>query len=525
MNPTKTWRAWLPWVALALAVGGALFAAGAYVVIRAFETPVRIALAVALVGAAGFLYLEPDRVRRWLTGREARYGSNALVLSLAFVGILAALNYLATLYPQRWDLTEDKSNTLPPEVQEVLDSLEQPVKAYAFYSANMDRTFARETLDKFALASDGKFTYEFVDPIANPGLAQQYGVTRDGTVVLVQGDRHEQVLFLSDEEMANALARLMRPEERVVYFITGHGEGDIETLGDNGYSLLKEELTNRNFTVRTWSLPAEGTLPDDADVVVLAGPVEDITPAEQKALTDYLSNGGRVIFLFNTSPEGAAEPDADLTDYLASHWYIQVDNDVVVDTSSPQQPLIAVGVPERGHPITQDLQGLVVLFPVARSVRSLGDQAPATLTVRELVRTTERAWGETDLSIFTSSSPEGAQQVAYDEGEDLPGPVSLVVAAEDTLTGARVVVIGDADFVRNGFYQAYGNGLLMLDAVDWAAGQENLITVAPRPQTQRYLKPLAGYGLGLLALSSICLLPGTVLIVGGVVWFRRRMRR
>ncbi len=519
----KAWRTWLPWVSLGVAVVAALVAAGAYVVLRAFEPPVRIALAVALVGLATFLYLEPHRVRRWLTGREARYGSNALVMSLAFVGILAALNYLVTLYPQRWDLTEDQRNTLAPEIQELLGQLETPVKAYAFYSANINRDFARETLDKFVQASDGKFTYEFVDPIVNPTLAQEYGVTRDGTVVLVMGERREQVPFLSDEEIANALARLMRPEERVVYFITGHGEGDIETLGDAGYSMLKEELTNRNFTVRTWSLPAEGRLPDDADVVVLAGPQQALTPAEQKALEDYLSNGGSAIFLFNTSVEGAAEPSADLAAYLAQNWFIQVDDDVVVDTSSPQQPLIAVGIPTQRHPVTQNLAGLVVLFPVARSVRPL-DGAPGTLTVQALVHTSDRAWGEMDLTAFNTSTPQGAQ-VAFDPDTDLAGPVPLVVVAHDTLTNARVVVIGDADFVRNGFYQAYGNGLLLLDAVDWAAGQENLISITPKPQTQRFLKPMAGQGLALLALSSICLLPGAVLIVGGVVWFRRRMRR
>ncbi|NPA31733.1 MAG: GldG family protein [Chloroflexi bacterium] len=523
MNPTKTWRTWLPWVALGLAVVGALVAAGAFFILRAFDTPVRVGLAVALVGLAAFVYLEPERVRRWLTGREARYGSNALVLSLAFIGILAALNYLASLYPQRWDLTEDRRNTLAPEIQEVLRALDEPVTAYAFYSANINRDYAREVLDKFALASEGKFTYKFVDPIANPALAQQYGVTRDGTVVLVMGDRHEQVLFLSDEEIANALARLMRPEERVVVFVTGHGEGDIETLGETGYSLLKDELTNRNFTVRTWSLPAEGSLPEDADVVIFAGPTQPFTDKERQVIQDYLANGGSVIFLFNTSVEGAAEPDADLQAYLADQWFVQVDDTVVVDTSSPQQPLIAVGIPTARHPVTQKLAGLVVLFPVARSVRAL-DGAPATLSVEELLHTTDRAWAETDLAAFTTSTPEGAQ-VAYDEGEDLPGPVPLVVVAHDTLTDARIVVVGDADFARNGFYQAYGNGLLLLDAVDWAAGQENLITITPKPQTQRYLKPLAGYGLSALALTSICLLPGVVLVIGGVVWFRRRMRR
>ena len=523
MNPTKTWRTWLPWVALGVAAAGALVAAGAYAIMRAFETPVRAGLIATLVGLALFVYLEPERVRRWLTGREARYGSNALILSVAFVGILVALNYLASLYPQQWDLTEDQRNTLAPEIQDVLQALDEPVTAYAFYSANINRDYARETLDKFVRASDGKFTYKFVDPIANPGLAQQYGVTRDGTVVLVMGERHEQVLFLSDEELANALARLMRPEERVVVFVTGHGEGDLDTVGERGYSLLKEELTNRNFTVRAWSLPAEGSLPDDADVVVFAGPVEPLTEEERQAVETYLEEGGSVIFLFNTSVEGAAEPDAELAAYLETAWFIRVNDDVVVDTSSPQQPLIAVGIPTTQHPVTQNLAGLVALFPVARSVQAL-DGGPATLLVQELVHTTDRAWAETDLAAFTASTPEGAQ-VAYDEGQDRPGPVPLVVVAHNTLTDARVMVVGDADFVRNGSYQAYGNGLLMLDAIDWAAGQEDLITIAPKTGAERYLKPIAGYGLNALALTSICLLPGAVLLAGGVVWFRRRMRK
>ena len=74
---------------------------------RAFTLPVQISLAVTVLGLAVFVLLDPGRTRELLTGRQARYGSNALVLSLAVVGIVIVINYLGYQNTRRWDLTED----------------------------------------------------------------------------------------------------------------------------------------------------------------------------------------------------------------------------------------------------------------------------------------------------------------------------------------------------------------------------------------------------------------------------------
>ena len=58
----------------------ALLASGAYYFVnRQFDVYLRVGLALAVVGVAAGILLDPDRVRRLLTGRQARYGSNALV--------------------------------------------------------------------------------------------------------------------------------------------------------------------------------------------------------------------------------------------------------------------------------------------------------------------------------------------------------------------------------------------------------------------------------------------------------------
>jgi len=80
-----------------------------------------------LIGLAIFAILAPKRVRALLTGRQAKYGSNALVISIAFIGILIFGNVLAFQNPVPIDWTETKENTLAPETINVLQSLPQTV--------------------------------------------------------------------------------------------------------------------------------------------------------------------------------------------------------------------------------------------------------------------------------------------------------------------------------------------------------------------------------------------------------------
>ncbi|MGZ9226650.1 MAG: hypothetical protein ACXW4M_13950, partial [Anaerolineales bacterium] len=76
-----------------------------------------ISAGVIVLGLAVYALMEPDRVRRFFTGRQARYGSNSIIMILAFVGILVVGNILAFQNPVPIsDLTEDDVNTLSPEL-------------------------------------------------------------------------------------------------------------------------------------------------------------------------------------------------------------------------------------------------------------------------------------------------------------------------------------------------------------------------------------------------------------------------
>jgi ABC-type uncharacterized transport system involved in gliding motility auxiliary subunit len=260
-------------------------------------------------------------------------------------------------------------------------------------------------------------------------------------------------------------------------------------------------------------------MPDDARVIVIAGPNQPLSNEEVELLKTFVNNGGALVVMEEPLPvtQFGDKPDP-LADYLQQSWGIQLGKDMVVDTAL-QQLFVAVANSYADHPITQKLQGLVALFPSARSVQVSGEIPDINST--QLVLTSNQAWGETDLAGLESGSQISVQP---DSGKDLLGPVPLVVVAEKSSGQSRVAVFGDADFATDANFAQYGNGDLLINTIDWASGQENLISLTPKDTVQRVLVPPKRYTMGLILFGFVFLVPGAVLVSGVVVWFQRRKR-
>lgn len=513
MNPK--WRRFAP-IGLVLSLLAALAALGFFLVQNKVDLYVQISLGLVVVGLALFALLDPDRVRQMLTGRQARYGSNALVLSLAFVGIIIIINYLVYQNPKRWDLTEDKQYTLAPETVAALESLQQPVLAKAFYTARTDPATARDMLEQYKYYAQGNFDYQFIDPESDPIAAEQAKISRDGTVVLSMGDRQEPVSFVSEQEITGAMLRLISPEERVVYFLSGHGEYSPDETGDQSYAQVKRTLESKNYSVKMLNLLSENTIPADANVLVVAGSRKPVSGGEVELIKQFVSGGGALVVLAEPLPMteygDAADP---LADYLSQTWGVALAADIVVDPTS-NQPFAPYAARYGEHEITQKMQQITAQFPTVRSVQPGETQTGATPVA--FVFTADQAWAETNLTGLENND------ITFDESADLGGPVSLAVAAQDVQTDGRVVVFGDADFIIDANFFAYANGDLFVNSIDWSAGNEALISLTPKQSTQRMMTPPDRLTNSLLLLGIVVLLPGLALIWGVVVWFQRRRR-
>jgi ABC-type uncharacterized transport system involved in gliding motility auxiliary subunit len=207
-----------------------------------------------------------------------------------------------------------------------------------------------------------------------------------------------------------------------------------------------------------------------------------------------------------------------LANYFSSDWGIDLGKDIIFDLNS-QQPYAPFAAAYGRHAITEPIQNITSQFPTARSVLASAS-AGAGASLVELVLTSQQSWAETSLDGIA----DGSAQIQFDEGQDVPGPVSLAVVAENLENQARLAVYGDSDFAIDVNFPAYANGDLMVNTVDWAVGQEDLISLTPKNQTPRMLVPPQQTILNLIFLGTVIILPGLALL-GGVIVFMRRRRR
>ena len=264
---------------------------------------ISISAALIVLGLAAYAIMAPDKVARFFTGRQARYGSNALIMSLAFLGILFVVNMLTFQNPKVLaDMTEDKQNTLAPQTIQALTNLPGKVNAIAFFSNQTPSDTARQLLAKYKSASNGKFDYSFVDPNSNPTLAKQYGITGDGKLALVMGKSSQVAASADETTIDQALILLISPQTRVVYFLTGHGEADINGSDNTAMTQAKSMLQNKSYTVDTVNLATTNSVPSDAKAIVIAGPKNPLLDQEVALLKAYVAKGG--------SLGGYGKPDA-----------------------------------------------------------------------------------------------------------------------------------------------------------------------------------------------------------------------
>ncbi|MFQ6673917.1 MAG: Gldg family protein, partial [Fidelibacterota bacterium] len=186
----------------------------------------------------------------------------------------------------------------------------------------------------------GNFHYGLVDPIKEPDRVREfYGPEKqylDLPTLLLRSEfsarspgKEEEIHSVEEEDITNALIKVTRTEKEKVYFIQGHGEKSInpEEPGLEGYQFVRENLEGQYFDVSELNLYQLDKVPDDGDVVVVAGPMKPLSRNEMAALGQFLDRGGDVFALLD--PEVRSGLDS-----LLDAWNVQQNQDMVLESHS-----------------------------------------------------------------------------------------------------------------------------------------------------------------------------------------------
>lgn len=501
------------------------------------------------------------------SAREGRslYGLNTVVTSILALGICVVLYAFAAHRELSWDLTEEGRRQLSEQTVQVLRNLDTDVNVVAFFLQIDDELvqIAREKTERF-LDQCKQYTphlkVEFLDPqidrVRLEGLKITHASTQ-GTIVIQCGTRQKVITLigasprLEERDFTNGLINVVRDAQPKVCFLTGHGERNTDDTNEkSGGSALKQLLEGESYTVdRTAIMITRPEVPADCDILVingmgLTGPQADLHPEEIKAIQAFLDRGGRLLVLLDPWRKSvtSATQTEQLLPWLRQKYGVAVGDDIVVSPTSkwaaefsPDTSLFPVtqgakdfhGSYNQTHRITQG-SDQKMLFSAGRSV-GLANPMPAGVVGVPLLRTTPDFYGETDLATLLS---EGK---AIKSAEEVSGPLPMAVAITaktDFVVGdsgqtrdARIVVVGDSDFVSNAQLTIIpGNLNFILNAVAWLSENEELIAIRP---TGKQDSPVMLSERGRRVVVYVAVL-GTLqaVVAAGLIvyWLRRKYR-
>ena len=437
-------------------------------------------IAVAMSGLLLLLFslLYKDKAKNKTLGFLAWEKAGVIAAVIAFSAIfLAGVNYVSNRFEYRWDVTLDKQHTLTQATEDFIREIQVPVELTAFY-VGLPPQYLQDLLNEYERVSSGRITATIVDPIGDIGAAAEFGNVISGEerkLIVVAGAERRDVDFstasLSEEQITNALARITR-EPRQAYFLTGHSERSATSEKNEGFSLFVDLLNANNISSKDLMLGTERKIPEDCDVLIVAGPRTQLTDEEQELVNSYLEQGGDALFLIEavvvTSSDKALTADQfdknPSLNSILNYWGINIGNDIVVDMSSH------IGG-DQGSPATKNYgdhkeitQGLDYTFYIRpRSITALNSRRP-TIELAPIAHTAskENSWAETDRTL----------NIRYDRGVDIPGPVAMSYVIwegkeKTEESDTRIIVFTDADFLSNAYINQYSNAAMGINIVNW----------------------------------------------------------
>ena len=495
---------------------------------------------VSLIGIALLILsvlLAPKTIARGIFSRYGRYGSTTIIMTLAFLAIVVIVYLMLYRNPTRIDVTATRVFTLAPQTIALLDNLDEPIKAKAFFVPNnptteIDYQKAEGLLNESDRYSS-KFDYQFIDQQLNKSTAEAYGV-RNFPVIVFENlrDGDEKILQpinrYSEQSIHTAILIATGKEQKVVYSLTGHGESSVNLPSDENEATSPNDLSNivigmlsDNYAVLSLSLQQAGQIPDDAALVMIAGPKTDMDQTEFDALTNYMQNGGSLVMLLDPgSPRSYIE--------FLNIWGIDSTNITVADPVSNRGSSITPVVQKANGQYNLDEADIQIAAPLDTTfftgVTALSPTLAKDLFPSEIIRfvplafTTPASWLETNPT-----------NTEFDRGSDLQGafPIAVVVEASGTVDGqtthptAKFAVFGDSDFITNEWSSFSDNGNLFLNSVNWLTDDYELISIRPRlfPMRELIVNSLER---DFIKWSGWLLPPATMMVLAFLVWWRRR---
>ena len=477
---------------------------------------------------------EKKHIKKGINKKTLKNGSYSVILSVIFVVIIVVVNLIVDAFPSTYtelDVSDQQLFSIGDQTKDFLKELDKDVTIYQIAQSGSEDEVVSKLLQKYEEASD-HIKVEKKDPVVNPKFTSEYTdeEVSSNSLIVVCGDRSKIVDynniyessmdyttysyttsgFDGEGQITSAISYVTSDNLPVLYTLDGHGEKSLD-------STLQEDIEKANIEIKSLNLLTEESVPEDADCLMINSPSTDISEDERDAIIEYLENGGKAMIFSDYTEESMDNFDAVLENYGvermdgiviegdAQHYAMQMPYYLLPDVSS------AEAVSDFSS------QGYFVLAPYAQGIRQL-DNVRDTLTIESLLTTSDEAYSKTDLNTETLEKTD----------EDIDGPfdigVSITEEVDDDKT-TQIVYYSTANLMDSQINQmvAGGNEQMITESLNWMCSTDETSTISiPSKSLEVSYLTVTAYDAAYWKICVMGLIPGVFLVVGFVVWLKRR---
>lgn len=470
--------------------------------------------------------------------RSLKYGSNSIILIIAVIIIAVLVNVLVGMADLKLDLTSNKLFSLSDVTKNELKNLKQEVQIIGLFDDGKIGTGSeyKEVTDLLNLyAKNPNIKVSYIDPDKDPTITNS--LDPDSTMDLkstdivvkstVNGNEKRKKLDYYDlfavqmdqssfqtyttgstaeQGFTGAIKYVTSEVTPVVYFTEGHNEIDV----DSEYANVKSYLDKNNFLTKKLNLLTTDKIPEDAELVVVASPKNDITIAEKDVLGAYLKNGGKAIFMFDYL---ANDPSYDQFNDLLSGYNVAVNYDKVKETNSDKH------LPNDEYTIVLDVPSNDIVPQAFNALLNNSRSISILKNTKEYITTT---------SLMGTSADAVGEMVNKSRGSDLKGPLDIAVAVENKggTAASKILVMGNASFISNSAADTYGNYYnnsiaFFLQSMGWMIDKQDEIIVPAKNYAVNQIQ-VTQLQSSIMGGVLIVVFPLLILVAGLMVFLRRR---
>ncbi len=468
--------------------------------------------------------------------RSFQVGGYSVAATAIILAIAIAANVLVSALPAKWtqiDTSAQQLATVGEQTEQIAAGLTEDVQLYLIAQSGAEDARLENLLETYAGLSS-HITVSKKDPNVNPTFVKQYigdsGVYNN-SILAVCGERSRYVdyydifvydtsnyyydgsytvEFAGESAITSAISYVTNEDLPKVYTLSGHGEQSLSTT-------FAASVEKQNMELLELSLLSAGSVPEDADAVIINAPATDITADEKETLLSYTKNGGSIFLI--TDPSTSKDQYSNLYALMAEYGMNAVDGIVVegdqsnYSISGPLEMLPNI----KSHEITAPLMngGYYILTPVAHGI-TISEELPEGLTVSPLL--------STSYSAFSKVAGYELATLEKEDG-DIDGPFNLAVAANDSATGANIVWVSTSYILNDSINSqvAGANEDFFLNALGWMCEYEDAITIHNKSLDTSYLT-INDSTASMITVIIVGLIPAAYLALGIYTTIKRRKR-